>query len=584
MLSTYTYPRYAYRRPAELDRPGTVPRHPVVVVGAGPVGLAAAIDLAQHGLRVLLLDEDDTVSVGSRGLCYAKRALEILDRLGCGDTVVNQGVNWSVGRTFFGEQEVFRFNLLPEADHRRPAMVNLQQYYLEQALVERAMALPGIDLRWKNKVTAVAPGADGAQLEVETADGRYALHADWLIVADGARSPIRRMLGLDVEGKVFQDRFLIADVVMKADFPAERWFWFDPPFHRGQSVLLHRQAAGVWRIDFQLGWEADPEEEKKPERVIPRIRAMLAKARPPSPASPSPPPEATQPARDDPSPAEQHPFDLEWVSVYTFQCRRMQRFRHGRVLFVGDAAHQVSPFGARGANSGIQDTDNLVWKLALVLDGKAPESLLDSYSDERVAAADENILNSTRSTDFITPKSQASRDLRNAVLTLAREHAFARALVNSGRLSVPAHLSASALNTPDADPFEGVMHPGAPIADAPVRSAGTDGWLLQHTGERFVLLLFVPDAGALDATTVRALRALADAPIPVHTLIVSERDGGAPDALACVTDVRGVAARRFDARPGTAYLLRPDQHVAARWRRFDAAAVRTALARATCNA
>lgn len=561
MLSTYTYPRYAYRRPAELDAgPGAAPaRHPVIVVGAGPVGLAAAIDLALQGRRVLLLDDDDTVSVGSRGLCYAKRALEILDRLGCGDAVVDKGVTWNVGRTFYGEQEVFNFNLLPEPDHHRPGMVNLQQYYLEQYLVERAMALPAIDLRWKHKVVAVAPQAQGVGLEVETADGRYPLRADWLVVADGARSPIRRMLGLDAEGKVFQDHFLIADVVMKADFPAERWFWFDPPFHRGQSVLLHREADHVWRIDFQLGWDADPEAEKQPERVIPRIRAMLG------------------PERE---------FELEWVSVYTFRCRRMQRFRHGRVLFAGDAAHQVSPFGARGANSGIQDSDNLVWKLDLVLDGKAPDALLDSYSDERVAAADENILNSTRSTDFITPKSQASRDLRNAVLTLAREHAFARALVNSGRLSVPAHLTGSALNTPDADAFDGgcAMHPGAPIADAPVRHHGRDGWLLPHTGNRFVLMLFIPDAHALDAAALHALRALAAAPIPVHTLLVTEHEGDAPPGLTRVADVRGVAARRFDARSGTAYLLRPDQHVAARWRRFDEAAVHAALARATCNA
>ncbi|MBE7419529.1 MAG: FAD-dependent oxidoreductase [Ideonella sp.] len=556
MLSTYTYPRYAYRRPAELDQPGTVARHPVVVVGAGPIGLAAAIDLAQHGQRVLLIDDDDTVSVGSRGLCYAKRTLEILDRLGCGDAVVAKGATWNVGRTFYGDHEVFQFNLSPEADHCRPGMVNLQQYYLEQYLVERAMALPAIELRWKSKVVAVTQRADGARLEVETADGRYALHTDWLVVADGARSPIRRMLGLDIDGKVFQDRFLIADVVMKADFPAERWFWFDPPFHRGQSVLLHRQAAGVWRIDFQLGWDADPEEEKKPERVTPRIRAMLG---------------------------PQREFDLEWVSVYTFQCRRMQRFRHGRVLFAGDAAHQVSPFGARGANSGIQDTDNLVWKLKLVLDGLAPEALLDSYSDERVAAADENILNSTRSTDFMTPKSQASHDLRNAVLTLAREHAFARALVNSGRLSVPAHLTSSPLNTPDADAFDGTMQPGAPMADAPVHHHSHDSWLLRHTGGRFVLMLFVPDAHALPAATLDALRALAAAPVPVHTLLVSAHEGGAPAGVTHVTDVRGIAARRFDALPGTAYLLRPDQHVAARWRVFDAAAVRAALARATCN-
>jgi len=557
MLSTYTYPRYAHHRPAEIERPGEVPRHPVIVVGAGPVGLAAAIDLAMQGTRVLLLDDDDTVSVGSRGLCYAKRALEILDRLGCGDPVVDKGVTWNVGRTFYGNDEVFRFNLLPEADHHRPGMVNLQQYYLEEYLVKRASDLPNLELRWKNKVVGVTPAGNGARVEVEAAEGRYALDADWLIVADGARSPIRRQLGLDIEGKVFQDRFLIADVVMKADFPAERWFWFDPPFHPGQSVLLHREADNVWRIDFQLGWDADPEAEKQPERVIPRIRAMLGLER---------------------------EFELEWVSVYTFQCRRMQSFRHGRVLFVGDAAHQVSPFGARGANSGLQDTDNLVWKLKLVMDGKAPEQLLDTYSDERVFAADENLLNSTRSTDFITPKSQVSRDFRNAVLTLAREHAFARSLVNSGRLSVPAHLTGSALNTPDTETFEGSMHPGAPLADAPVRHQGRDAWLLAHTGHDFTLVLFVASLADIDAGTREAIRSLADAAIPVRTLIVSQLDGDAPAGATLVVDHQGVAAKRLDARPGTAYLLRPDQHVAARWRRLDAAAVRAALARATCNA
>ena len=565
MLSTYTYPRYAYRRPANLDQPGQTDRHPVVVIGAGPVGLAAAIDLAQQGLPVLLLDDDDTVSVGSRGLCYAKRALEVLDRIGCGQPVVDKGVTWNVGRTFFGEREVFNFNLLPEAGHQRPGMVNLQQYYLEQYLVERAQQLPNIDLRWKHKVLAVTPQDDGATVQVETADGAYTLHADWLVVADGARSPVRRHLGLDIEGKVFQDRFLIADVVMKAAmFPegaAERWFWFDPPFHPNQSVLLHREADNVWRIDFQLGWDADPEAEKQPERVIPRIQAMLG------------------PDRE---------FELEWVSVYTFQCRRMHSFRHGRVLFAGDAAHQVSPFGARGANSGLQDTDNLAWKLKLVIDGLAPDTLLDSYSDERVAAADENLLNSTRSTDFITPKSAASKDFRNAVLTLAGEYPFARALVNSGRLSVPAHLTASSLNTPDGDSFDGVMHPGAPLADAPVRyrdrDSDRDSWLLRHTGNVFQLLLFAPSPETLDAPTRAAIATLADAPIPVRTLLVCGAAGTAPTGVQVLVDVKGLAASRCDARPGSAYLLRPDQHVAARWRQLDAAAVRAAVARATCNA
>ncbi len=559
MLKTYTYPRYAYRRPPEFGAPPLV-RHPVVVIGAGPVGLCAAIDLAQRGVPVVLLDDDDTVSIGSRGVCYAKRTLEILDRLGVGDRCMAKGVSWNVGRTFFRTEEVFRFELLPEAGHKRPGMINLQQYYLEQYLVERAQALPAIDLRWRNKVVAVHPRDDGAALTVETPDGHYELVADWLVVADGARSPVRRMLGLEVEGRVFTDRFLIADVVMKADFPAERWFWFDPPFHRNQSVLLHKQADNVWRIDFQLGWSADPEEEKKPERVIPRIRAMLGDAR---------------------------EFELEWVSVYTFQCRRMQRFRHGRVLFVGDAAHQVSPFGARGANSGIQDADNLAWKLKLVLDGRAPERLLDTYSDERVAAADENLLNSTRSTDFITPKSRVSHTFRDAVLGLAREHAFARALVNSGRLSVPAILTASALNTPDADAFAGRMVPGAPLEDAPLARDGRAVWLLDalraERPEDFFALVYAEAAARVDAAWLAALERIEVNGVRVAPHVIVRTPGGSLAGRAPLHDVEGLFAQRYDARDGTVYLVRPDQHVAARWRAADAGCVRAALARATCN-
>lgn len=554
MLKTYTYPKFDYVCPPEVreQRSG---HYPVVVVGAGPVGLAMAIDLAQQGQSVLVLDNDDTVSIGSRGVCYAKRALEVLDRIGCGTPCVDKGVSWNVGRTFFGEKEVFNFNLRPQEGHQRPGMVNLQQYYLEEFLVARARQLPNLEIRFKNNVISVEQDDSKATVRVETPDGAYTLTADWLIAADGARSPIRNMLGLDIDGKIFMDRFLIADVVMKADYPAERWFWFDPPFHRNQSVLLHKQADNVWRIDFQLGWNADPEEEKKPENVIPRIKAMLG---------------------------DDREFELEWVSVYTFQCRRMGRFNHNRVLFVGDAAHQVSPFGARGANSGIQDTDNLAWKLKLVLDGKAPASLLDSYSAERCYAADENIMNSTRSTDFITPKSNISKAFRNAVLELAQDYPFARALVNSGRLSVPSWLVDSPLNTPDSDSFAGNMIPGAPMDDAPI-AGGRNGWLLGDMDTQFQLLYYVTDASQISAELAQQLASLAQDRIGVRAVVVAQK-GTAPQGLLTLIDAQGAIAQRYDMQEGTAYLVRPDQHVAARWRTFDAAKVRAAVARATGNA
>ncbi|MDP2261895.1 MAG: FAD-dependent oxidoreductase [Hydrogenophaga sp.] len=557
-MATYTYPTFPYQPPADLMQ-GAPQRRPLVIIGAGPVGLAAAIDARLQGLEVLLFDEDDSVSFGSRAVCYAKRALEILDRLGVGDPVVEKGVSWNVGRTFMKEEEVYRFNLVPDAGHKRPGMINLQQYHLEEALVKRATEL-GVDLRWKYKVAAVTPLDNGARVSLETPDGAFDIEADWLVVADGARSNVRRQLGLDIEGHVFKDRFLIADVVMKADYPAERWFWFDPPFHPNQSVLLHKQSDNVWRIDFQLGWDADPEEEKKPENIMPRIKAMLGDDR-----------ECT----------------LEWASIYTFQCRRMKNFRHGHLLFAGDAAHQVSPFGARGANSGFQDTDDLMWKLALVIKGLAPDGLLDTYDADRVYAADENIRNSTRSTDFITPKSAVSKLFRNAALELARTQPFARKLVNSGRLSVPAFLVHSALNTPDVDAFAGDMVPGAPLDDAPVAVSGADGWLLDQLGNRFVLLAFADSAAQVDAA-LPSLRsqaaALAGAAIPVETVLVTAHAGASVPGALTLHDRDGLVAQRLDARPGTCYLIRPDQHVAARWRAFDAAAVQAALHRATAQA
>ena len=553
MPGTHTNPHFPYCRSPDQDAARPV-RHQVVIVGAGPVGLSLAIDLAQRGHRVVLLDDDDTVSVGSRAVCYAKRSLEILDRLGCGEEVVRRGVSWSVGKVFFHDRQVYAFNLLPEAGHHRPAFVNLQQYHFEELLLARVRQLPGIDLRWKNTLLDLQPQERHVVLRVTTPEGEYTMECDWLIACDGAKSAVRHALGLESKGQVFRDRFLIADVLMKADYPTERWFWFDPPFHPGQSTLLHRQADNVWRIDFQLGWDADPELERQPERVLPRLKQMLG-------------------TRE---------FELEWVSVYTFACRRMERFRHGRVLFAGDAAHQVSPFGARGANSGIQDADNLAWKLDLVMQRAASEALLDTYSSERVQAADENILNSTRATDFITPKNAASKYFRNAALTLAEHFPFARKLVNSGRLSQPCAYLDSPLSTPDIDTFVGAMAPGAAAFDAPVESASGYGWLLQALGKNFSLLYYAGAAAELPRRIADAMEDLAAGEAAVKSLVLTLPGSplGEIPAATVLCDAEGLAAVRYDLRPGTCYLFRPDQHVCARWRWFDLEQIRRARTRA----
>ena len=548
-MGSYDYPRYDYVRPEALNA-NAPERHPVVIVGAGPVGLSAAADFALRGVETVVLDDDDTVSLGSRAICWSKRTLEIFDRLGAGERMLDTGVLWKLGRIFHGEDELYNFDMLPEPGHRMPAFVNLQQYYTEEYLVDRVNELGRTEIRWKNKVIGVSMLEDGgAKLEVETPDGRYMIEADYVLAADGVRSEIRRQMGLDFKGKVFEDRFLIADIQMKADFPSERWFWFEPPFHKGQSVLLHRQADNVFRVDFQLPSSVDPDEEKKPENVIPRLKAMFG-------------PEVA--------------FDLEWVSVYSFTCRRMERFRHGPVFFVGDSAHVVSPFGARGGNGGVQDTDNLVWKMCLVMQGAAPDRLLDTYDDERLPATDENLLNSTRSTDFLTPKSQASLDFRQAVLALAKRHDFARRLVNSGRLSLPHTYVDTPLSTPDVDGFSGTMQPGSPAADAPVAFDGKAGWLLNALDGDFTLMVFA------DAVGREIVASLAGGSPSVRTLLVSTQSGELEDGRV-VVDVDGLARERYDAEPGTVYLIRPDQHVAARWRQIDLNKLQAALSRATAT-
>ncbi|TLP48278.1 FAD-dependent oxidoreductase [Cohaesibacter sp. CAU 1516] len=534
MLNTYDWPDFAYVQ-SEEQRAGAPVRHPVMVVGAGPIGLTMALDLASRGIAVVVIDDNNTVSVGSRAVCYAKRPLEIWERLGVAGRMIDKGISWKRGRVFFRDKEVYDFDLLPEEGHKIPAFINLQQYYLEEYLVAACEASDLIELRWKHKLVSLEQKSDHARLEIETPDGAFASEASWVIACDGANSSVRGMVGADFTGQFFQDRFLIADIVMKADFPTERWFWFDPDFHKGQSALLHKQSDDVWRLDFQLGWDCDPEEEKKPENIIPRVKAMLG---------------------------ADVEFELEWGSVYQFACRRVDEFRKGRVIFAGDSAHQVSPFGARGANTGVQDADNLGWKLAAVLRGDAPEALVDSYHLERAYAADDNLLNSTRSTDFITPKNAASLRYRNAVLDLSRNHAFARPLVNSGRLSSPTPYADSPLNTADADTWQGSMRPGTCIADAPIVVDGQEEWLIHCLGDGFTLLVFGLDSEPVDAGPF------------TPTILIEGKD---------FVDVEGLAADRYDGRKGAAYLIRPDQHVVARWRTFDPEAIRKAISRATAG-
>jgi len=504
----YAYQPFDYTKPLGLT--AAEPRHKVIIVGAGPIGLAMAVELANHGVKATVLDDNNVVSIGSRAICWSKRSLEILDRLGIGERCVTKGVTWKVGRTFHRDSQVFAFDLLPEDGHKMPAFVNLQQYFVEEFLVQRAQQL-GVDLRWKNRVTAVDQHADFATVTAETPDGNYTLAADWVIACDGARSPIREMMRLEFDGELFEERFLIADIEMQADFASERWFWFEPNFHPGQSALLHKQPDNIYRIDLQLGWDTDPEVEKRPENVIPRIEKVVGHS----------------------------DFKLDWVSVYTFQCRRLRSFVHNRILFVGDSAHIVSPFGARGGNGGLGDVDALGWRLAAVVNGGARPESLQGYDRERCYGADENLLNSSRSTRFMSPEPGVERLFRDAVLHLAAHADFARPMVNSGRLSRPCVYP---LQAPDA-PLPTGARPGSVAPDAPLAT----GWMSEALGRDFVVLALGCDAPQTD----------------LRVLTPKLNDS--------------LRRRYLGDQPQAIYLIRPDQVVAARWLTASSDEVKQAL-------
>jgi 3-(3-hydroxy-phenyl)propionate hydroxylase len=497
--------------------PGNGESQDVVVAGGGPVGLTLALDLARRGQKVVVLTKHSFISGGSKAICFAKRSLEIFDRLGVGARVREKGVRWSRGHVYRGASRdpIYSFELDEASGQKNPAFVNIQQFYVEEYLVEALAAEPLAEVRWGHEVLSVEATDQSARLEIGVGTDRYTAECRYLIACDGHRSPVRTMLGLSFNGRVFQDNFLIADVRFKREMPAERHFWFDPPWP-GASALMHRQPNDVWRLDFQIGRDIDQEAAVLPQNVDPFVRGMLG---------------------------EDTAFEYVWLSVYTFQCRRMGSFVHGPVVFAGDAAHLVSPFGARGCNGGIADADNLGWKLARVLNGKSPPALLGTYNTEATHAADVNIQHSTRATDFMTPKSAAQRAYRDAVLALAALSPEVRPYVNSGRLSTAVSYPASPLSTPDRDDWEGAgVPPGAPLFDTPT----DDGWLSEKLSGDFLLIT------------------------------AEERSDLPMTAYPASTAVR----HHYALHGNAAALLRPDGHIAARWKHAQADDVRFALRKA----
>jgi 2-polyprenyl-6-methoxyphenol hydroxylase-like FAD-dependent oxidoreductase len=429
----------------------------VVVVGAGPVGLTLALRLAQRGVPVILAEAESAFErIGSKAICMQRETLEIWARAGIGEQVARRGAQWRTGRTYHGRRELFSVILPGSTDDHFPPFVNINQSEVDQLLADRCVAA-GVDVRLGWRLTGLAQDAGGVEATFDVGGRAERVRAPWLVGTDGAHSTVRHALDLPFEGQGFDDRFLICDVRADLPFPNERRFFFDPPWNPGRQVLIHPQPDGVWRIDWQVPPETDLDEERQSGRLDERIRAVIG---------------------------TDAPYELVWASQYRFSQRVAPTFRVGRTFLAGDAAHLMSPFGARGLNSGVADAENLAWKLALMRDGRAPDRLLDTYDAERRPAALENLAITGETMRFMVPHGRRERLGRNLTLRLSAFSRWFRRRVNSGRLSEPAVYGDSPIVAPGPEDARLPRH-GAVAPD--LRLAG-GGRLRAEIGARFVLL------------------------------------------------------------------------------------------------
>jgi len=522
----------------------TLPQHvPVLIAGGGPVGLMLAALLAEYGIASLTVEADDDYCSGSRAICISRRSQEIMGWVGADRPLTATGLAWTGGRSYYRDREVLHFEMPHDPLQRYAPMVNIQQYAIEEYAHQAMQRHPELaSLQWSARVAGLRPDADGVTVEVDAGGRRQTVRADWLIACDGGRSTVREAMGLKLEGMQYEGRYVIVDIEQESQRPVERLAWFDPPSNPGSTLLMHRQPGNVWRVDYQIRDDEDPEEAVKPENVLPRVQSHLDMI------------------------GETAPWKPLWISIYNAKCLTLDSYRHGRVLFAGDAGHLVPIFGVRGLNSGLDDAGNLAWKLAWVLQGQAPDSLLDSYSVERVHATRQNLAYGAKSTEFMAPPDYGFRLMREAALRLSLVDDSVRSLINP-RQSAPISYDTSPLNREDGAPQAGAAAPGQPAPEALLQDGDTPRHLSEYFGAGFVALAFSPDAAL--AADLEALSASTQgAPQPLRLLRVGA--GG-------LGDTHGQLRERFGGEAGAVYLMRPDGYVLGRWTAPAAATLRAAL-------
>lgn len=525
-IGLFKYQRFRPHLPPVSNDGRDMKHHSTIIVGGGPVGLATALGLARWGLPSVVIEADDSVCEGSRAACISRRSLEILDRFGVVRPFLDKGLAWSCGRSYYGEEEVFRLEMPSSPSDKFPPMINIEQYYIEQFLldeIERVVkAQPGlIEIRWASKVTKVSQANQSVSVAVENELGRYEMTGDWLVATDGGQSFIRNSLGLELKGVGYQGRYAIVDIELESTSPTERRAWFDPPWAKGTTILMHRQPDNIWRVDYQLSANQDSAKVLEPDQLRHFVQTHLDAI------------------------GEGHlKWKPVWTSIYRAGAMTLDSYRHGRILFAGNSAHAMPIFGVRGLNSGFDDADNLIWKLAGVIKGKAGQELLDTYSRERIHAFHVNAENAMRSTEFMSPPNRGFELMREAALSLALRHRGIARLVNPRQTHAITYANSDL--SAKGDPFHQGPVPGSPLPEALLKNGQhlTDSLAKQG----FTLLVFgeLPDQQALN----EEILARGDEHLPLKVV-----------SLPAV----GSIAVAYGARTGSTYLIRPDGHVCGRW-------------------
>jgi 3-(3-hydroxy-phenyl)propionate hydroxylase len=550
----YSLPEYEAVIPDAVHT-GQTEHHDILIVGGGLTGLTLACSLAQLGVSCVLLDEDNTVGVkgaSSRGICYTQKSLEIFDKLGIYERIRSKGIQWSVGRTYAGQDEIYHFDLKAQGHFslsEQPAFVNIQQFYNEGFLVERIGQLGHAQIRWNNRVTAFEVTNQLACFSISTPSGPYTATADFIIDATGSRSPFHDWLGVQKTSKKGDDRWCIADVRFNTHPPKERHTWIEAPFNDNRAVWQHLMADDVWRIDYQMAPDADPAVVSSEAQVRERLARQFG---------------------------QDTKVEIVWVGPYAYRSECVDRMSasagQSEVFFIGDSAKVVSPFGARGGNTGIADADNLAWKLAAVVQGRAQRTLLTSYHAERHEAAVTNVLITNRTARFLRPKDGMERVFRNATIDLAKKHAFARGLVNTGRMAVANPYSRSPITAPDLPQSHSVQNVAFKWTDG---SAGQLNQLLQWAAGMPLLLLWIDQP--LQGDILRCVQQLTQNH-SLRAVAVSQRKPSAWREQ--IIDPQGLLAQACGSNQPTCWaLIRPDSYLAARSTEHrSAAALRQAIA------